>query len=53
MPDVSAPPGPGELRARMSRFATSVAIVTYATDTRPRGATMNSFTSVSANSRWC
>jgi len=49
MPDVSAPPSPGELRACMSRFATGVAVVTYATDAGPRGATMNSFTSVSAN----
>jgi flavin reductase len=49
VPDVSAPPSPGELRTRMSRFATGVAVVTYATDTGPRGATMNSFTSVSAS----
>jgi flavin reductase (DIM6/NTAB) family NADH-FMN oxidoreductase RutF len=49
MPDVHAPPGAGELRACMSRFATGVAVVTYATDSGPRGATMNSFTSVSAN----
>jgi flavin reductase (DIM6/NTAB) family NADH-FMN oxidoreductase RutF len=32
----------------MSRFATGVAVITYATDGGPRGATMNSFTSVSA-----
>lgn len=49
MPEISAPPGPGELRACMSRFATGVAVVTYVTDSGPRGATMNSFTSVSAN----
>ncbi len=49
MPEVSAPPVPGELRACMSRFATGVAVVTYATDAGPRGATMNSFTSASAD----
>ncbi|MFF7415389.1 flavin reductase family protein [Streptomyces lydicus] len=31
----------------MSRFATGVTVVTYAGDEGPRGATMNSFTSVS------
>jgi flavin reductase (DIM6/NTAB) family NADH-FMN oxidoreductase RutF len=51
MPDTVAPPAdpaPAELRACMSRFATGVAVVTYATASGPRGATMNSFTSVSA-----
>ncbi|WP_314173846.1 flavin reductase family protein [Streptomyces winkii] len=48
------PPGPGALRACMARFATGVTVVTY-TDGGPdghgdpRGATMNSFTSVSAD----
>ncbi|MFI6934227.1 flavin reductase family protein [Streptomyces sp. NPDC050287] len=48
MPEVFAPPSPGALRACMSRFATGVTVVSYATDSGPRGATMNSFTSVSA-----
>jgi flavin reductase (DIM6/NTAB) family NADH-FMN oxidoreductase RutF len=33
----------------MSRFVTGVAVVTYSADGGPRGATMNSFTSVSAS----
>lgn len=49
MTEAAAPPGSDELRACMSRFATGVAVVTYATDGGPRGATMNSFTSVSAS----
>jgi catechol 2,3-dioxygenase len=48
MPEALAPPSPGALRACMSRFATGVTVVSYATDSGPRGATMNSFTSVSA-----
>lgn len=48
MPEAFAPPSPGALRACMSRFATGVTVVSYATDSGPRGATMNSFTSVSA-----
>jgi flavin reductase (DIM6/NTAB) family NADH-FMN oxidoreductase RutF len=48
MPDTAAPPSPAELRACMSRFTTGVAVVTYATAGGPRGATINSFTSVSA-----
>lgn len=44
----AASPGPDELRTCMSRFATGVTVVTYATGTGPRGTTMNSFTSVSA-----
>ncbi|MDX2931357.1 flavin reductase family protein [Streptomyces ipomoeae] len=43
-----APPDPGALRACLSRFATGVTVVTYNGDDGPRGATMNSFTSVSA-----
>lgn len=43
-----APPEPGALRACLSRFATGVTVVTYGGDTAPRGVTMNSFTSVSA-----
>ncbi|PLW72493.1 flavin reductase [Streptomyces sp. SCUT-3] len=42
-------PGPGALRACMSRFATGVTVVTFDDDGRPRGATMNSFTSVSTD----
>lgn len=38
---------PGALRACMSRFATGVTVVTFDGDAGPRGATMNSFTSVS------
>jgi flavin reductase (DIM6/NTAB) family NADH-FMN oxidoreductase RutF len=49
MPEVSAPPGPGALRACMARFATGVTVVTYDGDAGPRGATMNSFTSISAD----
>ncbi|MFM9455680.1 flavin reductase family protein [Streptomyces europaeiscabiei] len=48
MPEALAPPSPGALRACMSRFATGVTVVTYEGDDGPRGATMNSFTSVSA-----
>ncbi|MEV3909931.1 MULTISPECIES: flavin reductase family protein [Streptomyces] len=48
MPEALAPPNPGTLRACMSRFATGVTVVTYEADDGPRGATMNSFTSVSA-----
>lgn len=44
-----APPTPGALRACMSRFATGVTVVTFTGDDGPRGATMNSFTSVSAD----
>lgn len=44
-----APPCPGALRACMSRFATGVTVVTYEGEDGPRGATMNSFTSVSAD----
>ena len=49
MPDTLSPPSPGALRACMSRFATGVTVVTYASEDGPRGATMNSFTSVSAD----
>ncbi|MEU6192181.1 flavin reductase family protein [Streptomyces sp. NPDC047061] len=49
MPDILSPPSPGALRACMSRFATGVTVVTYAGEDGPRGATMNSFTSVSAD----
>ncbi|MCX5554597.1 flavin reductase family protein [Streptomyces sp. NBC_00038] len=49
MPEVLAPPSPGALRACMSRFATGVTVVTYDGEDGPRGATMNSFTSVSAD----
>ncbi|MEU8824893.1 flavin reductase family protein [Streptomyces sp. NPDC048636] len=49
MPEALAPPSPGALRACMSRFATGVTVVTYEGDGGPRGATMNSFTSVSAD----
>ncbi|BBC39080.1 Flavin oxidoreductase [Streptomyces graminofaciens] len=48
MPEALAPPSPGALRACMSRFTTGVTVVTYEGDDGPRGATMNSFTSVSA-----
>ena len=44
-----APPSPGARRACMSRFATGVTVVTYVGEDGPRGATMNSFTSVSAD----
>jgi len=40
---------PGALRACLSRFATGVAVVTFAGPEGPRGVTMNSFTSVSAD----
>lgn len=49
MPEALAPPGPGLLRACMARFATGVTVVTYDGDDGPRGATMNAFTSVSAD----
>ncbi|MFI7100603.1 flavin reductase family protein [Streptomyces sp. NPDC050161] len=51
MPEtLAAPPSPGALRACLSRFATGVTVVTYADDDgSPRGATMNSFTSVSTD----
>ncbi|MGW0815888.1 flavin reductase family protein [Streptomyces viridiviolaceus] len=49
MPTTFAPPSPGALRACMARFATGVTVVTYDSDDGPRGATMNSFTSVSAD----
>ncbi|WP_406451320.1 flavin reductase family protein [Streptomyces sp. NBC_01622] len=49
MPEVLAPPSPGALRACMSRFVTGVTVVTYDGEDGPRGATMNSFTSVSAD----
>lgn len=39
----------GLLRACMSRFATGVTVVTYQGPDGPRGCTMNSFTSVSAD----
>lgn len=44
-----APPEPGALRACMARFSTGVTVVTFDTADGPRGATMNSFTSVSAD----
>lgn len=44
-----APPAPGALRACMSRFTTGVTVVTYSGADGPRGSTMNSFTSVSAD----
>ncbi|MER6376432.1 flavin reductase family protein, partial [Streptomyces mirabilis] len=49
MPEALAPPSPASLRACMSRFATGVTVVTYDGGDGPRGATMNSFTSVSAD----
>lgn len=49
MPHTLAPPSPGALRACMSRFATGVTVVTYQSEGGPRGATMNSFTSVSSD----
>ncbi|MBI0298847.1 flavin reductase, partial [Streptomyces sp. PRKS01-29] len=49
MPQALAPPSPAALRACMSRFATGVTVVTFAGDEGPRGVTMNSFTSVSAD----
>jgi flavin reductase len=49
MPDAVAPPGPGALRASMSRFVTGVTVVTFPGDDGPRGLTVNSFTSVSAD----
>ncbi|MFE1961562.1 flavin reductase family protein [Streptomyces sp. NPDC059479] len=49
MADINAPPSPGALRACMSRFVTGVTVVTYADDEGPRGTTMNSFISVSAD----
>ncbi|MEU1179050.1 flavin reductase family protein [Streptomyces sp. NPDC005820] len=49
MPEALAPPSPGALRACMARFATGVTVVTYDGDDGPRGATMNAFTSVSAD----
>ncbi|MEU9288936.1 flavin reductase family protein [Streptomyces sp. NPDC048275] len=49
MPEALAPPAPGALRACMSRFLTGVTVVTYEGDDGPRGTTMNSFTSVSAD----
>ena len=48
MPEALAPPSPGALRACVSRFATGVTVVTYEGEDGPRGTTMNSFTSVSA-----
>lgn len=49
MPQALAAPSPAALRACMSRFTTGVTVVTYDSDDGPRGATMNSFTSVSAD----
>jgi len=49
MPDTISPPNPGALRACMSRFATGVTVVTFEGGDGPRGATMNSFTSVSTD----
>nr|WSY48932.1 flavin reductase family protein [Streptomyces sp. NBC_00886] len=49
MPEALAPPHPAALRACMARFATGVTVVTYDGDDGPRGATMNSFTSVSTD----
>lgn len=51
MPKTLASPSPAALRACMARFATGVTVVTYDSDSDsgPRGATMNSFTSVSAD----
>jgi flavin reductase len=48
LPATSDAPAPGALRACMSRFATGVTVVTFDGYDGPRGATMNSFTSVSA-----
>lgn len=48
-PESIAPPDSAALRACMSRFATGVTVVTFAGDDGPRGATMNSFTSVSTD----
>ncbi|MBQ0985025.1 flavin reductase family protein [Streptomyces sp. F63] len=49
-PPRPAGPDPGALRACMSRFPTGVTVVTFGDDDgAPRGATMNSFTSVSAD----
>lgn len=45
-----APPadmGPREFRRCLGRFGTGVTVVTYQTDDGPRGATVNSFSSVS------
>lgn len=36
----------------LGQFATGVAVVAYSGDDGPRGATINSFTSVSINRRW-
>jgi flavin reductase len=49
MSEVLVRPSPGALRACMSRFATGVTVVTCNGDDGPRGATMNSFTSVSSD----
>jgi flavin reductase len=49
MPDTISPPTPSALRSCMSRFATGVTVVTFEGDDGPRGATMNSFTSVSTD----
>ncbi|MFG2730423.1 flavin reductase family protein [Streptomyces canus] len=49
MSEALAPPSPAALRACMARFATGVTVVTYDGDTGPRGVTMNSFTSASAD----
>ncbi|MBL1102007.1 flavin reductase family protein [Streptomyces coffeae] len=49
MSETLAPPSPGALRSCMSRFATGVTVVTFTGDDGPRGATMNSFTSVSTD----
>lgn len=40
-------PARGSLRSCLGRFATGVAVVTFASDSEPRGITVNSFTSVS------
>jgi len=40
-------PEPRHLRSCLSRFVTGVAVVSYVADGKPRGVTVNSFTSVS------
>lgn len=50
-PEVAASPSlsPRELRRCLGQYATGVAVVTYDTDDGPRGATINSFTSISVD----
>lgn len=48
----TAPPpvlSPRELRRCLGQYATGVAVVTYPTEDGPRGATINSFTSISVD----